>query len=148
MRPDTILELEGPWRQQCGENQKGQIWKLVNRRQKGKVKTTLQMLGHACRQQETPCPRHRWSMWLGAAATARGGGWLALPGEMGTGIKRYQVRPASSKKGNPWKDSIRLANSHGQHGGWTQGERCWYLCLPPVRVFTVMRCSGAWSHCL
>lgn len=79
-RPDTTLELKRPWRQQRGENQKGQIWKMVNRRQKGKVKTTPQMLGCACRQQELPCPRHRWSMWRGAAATARGGGWLALLG--------------------------------------------------------------------
>lgn len=40
-RPDTILELEESWRQECGEKQKGQIWKLVNRRQKGKVRTAL-----------------------------------------------------------------------------------------------------------
>lgn len=39
--PDTILELEKSWRQQCGENQKGQIWKVVDRRQSGKVRTVL-----------------------------------------------------------------------------------------------------------
>lgn len=37
---------------------------------------------------------------------------MALPGERETGVKHYRVRPASSKKGNAWKDSIRLANSH------------------------------------
>lgn len=55
-RPETILELERPQRQQRRENQKGQIWKTVNRRQKGKVKTTLQMLGRACRHQRHHVP--------------------------------------------------------------------------------------------
>lgn len=75
-----------------------------------------------------------------------GGGWLALPGESGAGVKHFQVRAASTKKGNPWKGSVRLANSHGQHAGRTPRKRGWRLCLPPVRCLLCR--SAVWSHCL